>query len=164
MLFKKEVTLQSKFDVEKLFDKLEAVIVYDIKHPDKRKFRGKVDRANRSFTIYQPRDIIKREGLKPIITGSIKENIGNSSTCIELNFKYSDLNKMAFVLALIFNTVVYTLMVCLDIDKGFLIFFGIGLPLIFVFGFISNAYYFNLKSKEAIVDLSFILGAREVNN
>lgn len=170
MLFKKEITLRSWFEADKLFDKLEAAMMYDIKHPEKRKFRGRVDRANGTFIISQAIVENERDSLRPEITGFISEEGEQGYRLIKLKFRNNSGNRALLIMGL----VIYVALFCVSL--GIIAFtpeesdyykWGIRgsfiVPPFTLFGFLIALYLFNMKSSEAIDDLSFIFGAREVH-
>lgn len=169
MLFKKDVILKSNYPVEKLFERLEAAMVFDIKTPEKRKFRGKVDREKRAFTIQQPIIGNKKHSFRPEIKGLVKNSVENDTYVIELTLGFSSSNRALLIFVLIFYSILLCSSLMLIIFKSAnseLYSWGVmGCTIFPAFTFLAfwvSLSFFKIKSSEAIDELSFIFGAREI--
>ena len=162
MLFKKNVLLKSSYPIDKLFERLEATMVFDIKTTDKRKFKGRVDRNTSTFLISQSINGFETNSFRPQIKGVISSDLENHTTLITLNFTLPKSIKVLLVTLLILNTTVYIANIFLNfisINKQALI---IAVPIAALLFLLQMVYFFNTKTSEAIDDLSFIFGAREI--
>lgn len=162
MLFKKDVILKSNYPIDKLFERLEATMVFDIKAPEKRKFRGKVDKNASTFLISQSMTGFERDHFRPQIKGTISSDLESQTTLITLNFTLPKSIKVLLVPLLILNTIIYFAVIFSNFLESNTQVFIIVVPIAALLFLLQMVYFFNLKTSEAIDDLSFIFGAREI--
>lgn len=164
MLFKKEILLKSNYPVEVLFDRLEKSMVFDIKNPTSRKFRGKVNRDSSTFLISQPEYGTERNSMRPEINGLLEFDASDKITIVKLLFILPKSISYLIVTLLILNVAFGALLFFIDglmepnFKDAFIFIAPVGLALFII---IAN-YSFKVKTSEAIDDLSFIFGAREI--
>lgn len=163
MLFKKDVILKSNYPIDKLFERLEATMVFNIKAPEKRKFRGKVDKNASTFLISQSMTGFERDSFRPQIKGTISNDLENQTTLITLNFTLPKSIKVLLVTLLILNTIIYFALIFSNPLESNTLVFMIVVPIAVALLFLLlMVHLFNQKTSEAIDDLSFIFGAREI--
>ena len=162
MLFKKNVLLKSNYPVDKLFERLEASMVFDIKTPEKRKFKGKVDKTAPTFLISQSINGFERDSVRPQIKGKIKNDLESQTTYIELNFTLPKSIKVLLVTLWILNTIIYLAIIFSNLLESNTHVFMIAVPIAALLFLLQIVYLFNIKTSEAIDDLSFIFGARKI--